>query len=491
MIIRILLLGSLLSAVSAEDVILPLHMRERVAPWGTVVERESYYLKDGEVVEHGVQESFSPDGVIWRRGRYAHGKPDGPYVFFYDGIGSKQTETPYAEGVEDGLSRTWDPDGKLLFEGTWKNGEKWDGWFDKESSSSSGGYHDHGQSWKIDQWKHGKKAPGTTRVVKSGWRTWAPGRLPDQKMFIRWSWPQFETKSAYPYLNRMPAYTDVPYLIECFEKKGEGYQEASDQLTALTRMQFGNPWLLKDGERIAAVSKWREWWESVGKQRPKARAERGMRDVEAWDLARRGRNLPLPEEALVIPESYELIVHFGSGDYGGVTSETLTIRRNADAAELVRSYSVLRDGPVTEERWLPFGVKDADRLTRALGYLIDRPWLLNDEAEIETRYWAGEKADPKRESSGLGCEGLLKGRESYGPPYYPNVDFELRDGGGRLWWNANPDRWYGANPERFNATQRSVPGAVFPFLAARYPELERWGKTGKPGWVANRESIDE
>lgn len=475
------LAGCLLSIVAAEEGLPAIQVRERVAPWGTVVDRMEYYPKNGGKVEHGTTESFSPDGAIWRRGTFAHGKTHGTYVLFYDGIAAKQTEMSYVAGVEHGPTRTWTPDGTLLFEGTWKDGRKWDGWFDQGSTSSSGVFHRKEESWKIARWKDGKKVRGSNRLVESSWRTWTPGKLPDQKMFIRWNWPQFEDQSAYPYMNRMPVYQDIPLLIACVEKKGDGFQEASDQLEALTRMRFGNPSIQSDGEGVAASAKWREWWEEVGKHRPGQQNQRGVRDAEAWDLVRNGRNLPIPEEPLVIPERYVLKVSFRAGDYDAVTSETLTIQRSDDGAELIRSFSTRRDGPVTEERWLPFGIKDADRVVRALGYLIDRPWLLNDEAEIEKRYWASEK-DHKGESMGTWCDNKLKGRESYGTPYYPNVDFELRDAEDKLWWNADPDHWYGANPERFNRAHHPVPGTVFPFLAALHPESVRWNETVKQGW---------
>lgn len=484
MIARILFIaGSFISFLpdGAAEGVPTVQVRERLAPWGTVVERASYYVKDGKEVEHGVEESFSPDGTIESRIRYAHGKEDGICEFFYEGIGTKQTEISYVAGMEDGPSRAWTPDGKLLFQGNWEKGEIQDGWFEEVSASSHEGYHRNGEEWKIVQWKDGKKVPGSDRVAKASWRTWTPGKLPDQKMFIRWNWSSIAERSTYPFMDRLPAYQDVPFLINCIEKKGEGYEEASDQLHALTRMQFGVPWQT-DPERTAATANWRAWWEDVGKHQPEWLTQRGVRDAEAWDLARRGRNLPMPEEPLVIPESYVLKVRFRSGDYGGITSETLTIQRRQDGAELIRSFSTGTGGPVAEERWQPFGVKDADRVVRALGYLIDRPWLLNDEADIERRYWAAETKDPERESFGKWCGDKLKGRESYGEPYYPEVDFELRDGGGKLWWNADPDRWHGGNPERFNQTHQPVPGTVFPFLAALYPESMRLDNSGKPGW---------
>ena len=160
MIARILFIaGSFISflPVGAADAVPPVQVRERVAPWGTVVERSSFYEKDSKKVEHGLQESFSPDGTVQSRYRYSHGKEDGVSEFFYDGIGAKQSESPYKDGLEDGVSRTWDSNGKLLFEGTCKNGEQQDGWFYISNTSSSGQYDRHGESWKIVQWKDGKR----------------------------------------------------------------------------------------------------------------------------------------------------------------------------------------------------------------------------------------------------------------------------------------------------------------------------------------------
>jgi len=102
----------------AGEEVTDLQVRGVETPWGTVTERMSYYLRDGKVVQHGLDEMFSKDGGIQIRARYAHGEPDGLYQIFYDGIGTKQTETVYVAGVEDGPSRTMGPDGKLLFEGT-------------------------------------------------------------------------------------------------------------------------------------------------------------------------------------------------------------------------------------------------------------------------------------------------------------------------------------------------------------------------------------
>lgn len=434
-------------------------------------------------MEHGVQERFTPDGKLQWRYHYAHGKPEGVQVSYYEGLLQKQSETTYAAGEEHGLSRTWSPKGMLLFEGTSRNGMPLDGWFYEKSSSSSGGFHRQTENWTITEWKQGKKIPKSTREVKAAWRTWTPGTLPDQKLFLRWKWPEYAVDSTYPFLDHMPAYQDVPLLMEVIRKKGDGHKMAQDQLTALTRVQFGDSFLQSDEERIVASQKWNAWWEDVGKHRPEQQKEHGVRDAAAWDLVQKGRKLPMPDEPMLIPSQYVLKVTYRSGDYMGVTQETLTLKRNHEGAELIRSYSTLKDGPVTEERWTPFTIGEADKLVRALGYLIDRPWLLNDEAQIEKLYWESEKKS-EGESLGAWCAKKVKGRESYHSPYYPDVEYELRDGERRLWWNADPVRWYGANPERFNMANQPVSSTVFPFLAAHYPESARHDPAGKAGWKA-------
>ena len=210
----------------------PVKVEEVKTPWGTVVDRGSYYLKDGEKVEHGPDEYYSDNGVLLVRTPYSHGEPEGVHQMFYDGNGTRQTETTYVDGEEHGPSRTWAPDGKLLFEGTWKNGKEWNGWFDQESTSGSGVFHNHEESWKVQQWKGGKKVPGGQKEVIVTWRDWIPGSRPDQKMFIRWPWSQFAKRGVYPFLSEMPTYADVPFLIERCAKKEAHYLHPIFPMTA-------------------------------------------------------------------------------------------------------------------------------------------------------------------------------------------------------------------------------------------------------------------
>ena len=460
----------------AQEDVPPLKVDELTTPWGVTVQRESYYLKDGERVFHGPNELYSERGDLVISHHYAHDREDGFQRSFFEGLGVKMQETFFKAGVEQGVSRTWTPDGEILFEGTWKDGKEWDGWFDKGASGGQGNYHAHSESWTIRQWKEGKLVEGSKKEVGCEWRSWVPGTLPDHKLFTRWRWQRFG-RTNYPYLDKMPPYDKVPFLIETIAKKGESYQVAMDQLEALTRVQYGNPWL-QNQEKLDEVSgKWRTWWKEVGMHRVEERKKRGERDAKAWELVRGGRKPAMPESPIVIPSSYVMFVSFGTGDYQAVTSEILTIRRNGEGAELVRKVGRRRDGPFVEERWLPFSVEEADRIVRALGYLIDQPWLLNDEEKIERLYWESEKKSKKG-----GEPNKIEGRESFPELYYPGVSFELLDGNGKVWWNSDVDSWYGGNPERFNKTHDGIGSVVFPFLVREFPESGRRENGEEKGW---------
>jgi hypothetical protein len=482
-VIVVIALGvvAVLKSRGGEDVP-QLFVDESITPWGTVVERTSYYLKDGRKVQHGPDEMFSDDSRLEIRSQYAHGELHGVHESFYSGTSAKESESSYVAGVEHGPFRTWSPDGELLFEGTWRDGKKWNGWFFQGGTSGSGCYHQHYQNSKIAQWKDGKKVPGSEKEVECSWRAWKPGTLPDPNLFCRWDWYRFAKRDDYPYLEKAPQHSDIPFLIDYFARKKEHSCVAWDQLAALTRVQFGDPWLQDDVDLAPGTKEWKEWWRDVGRHRPAERKKRGVRDLEAWALVRGERDLPVPKRSIVIPETYKLSVHFRSGDYDAVTSETLTIERDAADATLVRSFSTRAKGPVTGQRWLPFGIEEADRVVRALGYLIDRPWLLNDDEEIEKRYWEDEKKSPRGEVIGGFVREKVRGRESYGSLYYPSARFELRDAEGMLWWNADVDSWHGGNPPRFNRTHEAAPGVVFPFLARLYPESELSEAGGTAGW---------
>ncbi len=52
---------------------------------------------------------------------YVHGRRHGLEITWYEN-GRKWTETPYRDGVPDGLSVRWDPEGKILGKTYWNRG---------------------------------------------------------------------------------------------------------------------------------------------------------------------------------------------------------------------------------------------------------------------------------------------------------------------------------------------------------------------------------
>ncbi len=189
----------------------------------------------------------------------------------------------------------------------------------------------------------------------------------------------------------------------------------------------------------------------------------------------------MPQAPIALPDEYVIDLGFRSGDYGGVVEEKITLKRSAGGASLVRVFSTKTEGPKTVERWQPFTVADADRTARAIAYLIDHPWFLNDEKAINRRFWEEQKTTKgKSATAGPIKEEKIKGRETF-LLYHPSAYFEMRDGDGTVWWNDDPWSWRGANEDRYNWAAQPVLSSVYPFVVAQFPESQRSGK-GKAGW---------
>lgn len=456
--------------------------KETRAPWGVVLDRKEFYLKDDKKVLHGVEEFYSDDGAILYRTRNRHGKGNGVQEFFYED-GKKETTVEYVDDIEHGLSQTFARDGTVLFEGRWKDGSPWNGWFSFESDSSSGSRHDHKATWKIEQFKNGKKVDGSDREVSQEYRTWEPGQRPKPELFARWDRSQFAPRTDYPFLDVPPPFEKIPFMISWMaEEKGDSLT-AYRQLSSLSRMDFGRPDFHRGKEKGEAIAHLRTWWEQVGKHLPALEEKRGVRDQAAWDLVQGDRNLPLPASPIVLPTTFKLEVSYGSGDYDGITSETITIARTKNGATLRRQFAHHRNARPTVQEWHPFSIEEAERVTRAMAYLIDHPWLLNDEQQIEKEFWTEKKQDQEADVFEDLNTSLIPGRESFKGPYYPNAHLELRDEKGQLWWNADPTHWWGGNPDRFNRANQAAESTVYPFLTMRYPE-SKMAKGEEAGWRA-------
>ena len=149
----------------------------------------------------------------------------------------------------------------------------------------------------------------------------------------------------------------------------------------------------------------------------------------------------------------------------------------------MRVFFTLRDGPETTQTWLPFSKEEADRFTRSIGYLIDHPWLLNDEKSINRRFWKKQQETRKKEASGpLALTGEIRGRESY-HVYYAGSTIALKDSKGEIWWNDDPWSWYGSNESRYNDADQPFLSTVYPYMASHYPENKLHTKKDTSGWM--------
>jgi len=152
-----------------------------------------------------------------------------------------------------------------------------------------------------------------------------------------------------------------------------------------------------------------------------------------------------------------------------------------------------RHGPMKSYyQWINKLSYEADTIARAIGHIVDQPWLVNDEVEINKEFYREkrqrERKHAEREDAKEDFKGVpfvkpqsLPGRESFGL-YYPSADYELRDSDDNLWWNANPTSWHGTNDDRYNKTTMPFGvGSVYPFFVSQYPESKRSdGKSA--GW---------
>ena len=478
--VLLLLLAGTVPLVGAED---PETLtRERRSPWGTVLQRYTYYLDGEKEVRHGMSETFYADGKPLARAEHRHGKLHGTLTSYYRGLGTKASENQFREGKQHGKARDWSPQGELLFECEYRDGQAWEGRIMVRGTSSSGAMK---RSREIETvgYAGGNPIKGSERTFKTSYDDRPHERPPDIRAFIRWKWISYRIDSDYPFLEELPPREKVPFLIDWCAEGRDSRNVAHSQLVALTRVDLGEMNSDDQKERQAEIDAWRDWWKSSGHTREKLDREQGERDAEAWKLVARGRELALPEGPIALPEAYTIELRFSSGDYLGKVKERLTLKRDADGASLERVFSTRTDGPETTERWQPFSPADADRTARAIAYLIDHPWLQNDEVAIQRQLLeALEKSNGKSVPSGPAAPTELAGRESFSL-YYPSASYTMEDGDGHLWWNDDPWSWHGGNELCFNSAAQPLLSSVYPFFVSLYPESTRGDGQGQAGWV--------
>ena len=461
-----------LNAVVADEKIL---VFEKRTPNGRVERRFSYYLKGETKIEHGRYELYYKDGQLMTVINYQHGMRSGLMTTYYKWINKRSSEEEYKNDRQHGLARQWSPQGELLYESKWENGAAVAGRV-FESGTSAG----LSDEYHTAIYENGIRKAGSEKTFNTFYeRPTSSNQLPDFQQFIRWNYPTYEYGSTYRFQYRLPLHREIPDVLAIRKTGGtKGETVIDSQLETLTRFdpEYGS-------SDEAKQTAWENWWTNVGVLYPDETKVRATQDLEAWRIACKGRTLPIPETPVVLPRTYSLTFTFHSGDYRGICKEKMTLKRTSSAATLRRTYSTSTYGDEMNESWQGMSIKQADTIARAIAHVIDHPWLQNNEFEINRVFWENErkKNGPKQHRRPVFAkQKKLLGRESFST-YYASAEFEMKDGDGNVWWNADPNLWYGANEDRYNWSSFRSVGGVYSFFIERYPESKKSdGQTA--GW---------
>ena len=286
-------------------------------------------------------------------------------------------------------------------------------------------------------------------------------RPPEYQGLYRWLRYGYEINSSYPYLKELPEWSKIPNLLEWMNRENDdaGIEVAHSQLVALSRADFGHPKRPPAGglpadrlnyHRNQRSEAWAQWWESVGKNYGERLHTKGRQNPEAWKLVTRDSAQPLPGYKVTIPDEWVLRTTYRAGDWDGMQSESLTLRRSKEKATLTRTLRKSTRGRLEWERWEPLTLEQADTFAFALAYVIDNPWLL------------------KPKSSG-GLPLRLEGRNL--TRYHAGFRYEFADLGGNLWWNDDPWHWYGAQDSEGNFMRADgILGSVCLLLWRTFPD---------------------
>lgn len=252
---------------------------------------------------------------------------------------------------------------------------------------------------------------------------------------VRWHRYTYNINSEYPYLKELPEWSQIPVLLEWITKENDdaGVDVAYSQLVALSRTDFKHPLRPPEGglpsetlnyykeERSAA---WARWWSSSGQNYGKRLGTHGRQNAEAWKLVIREGSHPVPDYKVTIPGEWTLRTSYRAGDYDGMQTESLTLRRSKEKATLVRALRKSTWGPLEWERWEPLSIEQADNFAFAMAYAIDHPWLVLKSNRDTTRDSMSRR---------------LEGRSL--TIYYPSFHNEFADMDGNVWWNDDPSHW--------------------------------------------------
>lgn len=432
----------------------------------------AYTNASGKLVKHGKYRGWHGDGHLWHEMDYRDGQRHGTITAFHHN-GQKSYEAIFVDDLLHGTETMWDRDGKVVSRGARRKGWNWTGSFVEKSTHSIGGPGDENIEHRVVEYREGKRLPGDAKIVVDDGKKWkpAPGP-PDYRRYLRWNRYPYEIRSSYPYLKRLPPWPEIPVLPK-WMNSGEsdaGEDVSYSQLVALVRSDFGHParppeggmpYERKEYYREKRSRAWAEWWKTVGAEMETRLRTHGRKNAKAWKLVHDSQ--PLPDDRLTIPDEWVFRTTFRNGDYLGVTTETITLRRSRTDAALIRGIRRGTQAPLEWERWSRLTVEEADDFAFAVAYAIDHPWLLK----------------PKNQN-----QGQLEGRR-FGL-YHPRFRYTLSDSLGNVWCNDDPWSWHGARGNEGSFMEAHGLGSVCLLLWRCFPDNSS-GKEAAPGrWVAIR-----
>ena len=291
--------------------------------------------------------------------------------------------------------------------------------------------------------------------------------------YSNWDRHPYEIRSDYEFIGCLPDLREFPKLLEAALDPGldkSGRAVLVSQLRTLSRCDFER--VLDagddvDAEYLAAVAKWRDWWNSYGSKLPGALAERGRRYEKAWKQVAPSPYLEVPTYPILVPKSWSSTISFRSGDYGGVTEEVIEFRVSDEACTLRRRYRTGWMGKEawTHEEWRDFTPDEAGHFLASLIYLIDNPWF----------YGRDELSEPgEGEDSGEQHRiGHILGRPEAWTDYYPGYEWTgILDADQQVIINHDPWNWDTIDHELGPATilDGGAFGIVFRLVRDLFPD---------------------
>jgi hypothetical protein len=228
------------------------------------------------------------------------------------------------------------------------------------------------------------------------------------------------------------------------------------QLQTLSRCNFFD-WMKPD--HGGALQKWQNWWSYYGSRYSERLKREGHTYLEAWQaIAPRG--LPCPDYPLLLPEAWSFQLTFGSGDYGSIVKEEVTMSVNPNAATLRRRYQSYSGAPWVSEEWKGLTIAESQSFLASLLYAIDNPWIyVNDSLAVEPRA-----------SFNFAGMGSVKGRPKRWSTYYPSVQWSgILDAEGRVLVNDDPYDWHSEDREAERTLDYPV-GVAFRVIRDVFPD---------------------